>query len=146
MEGGEGGKQDVELPFALEVRDSAWHMCVAEGQVRRVNVEVRQRAAARGDGTRQRTLPVGGKRLAIQGAQQIEVHRIRLKLHVVHGEHRAPGFERHRPPEPRPGRPHIHVADDIVELVQLPLVHDVELHLAAARGRQSRIHPRDVGQ
>ena len=41
MERRERGEQDVELTVALEMRDRAGHVLVAERQVRRINDEVR---------------------------------------------------------------------------------------------------------
>ena len=144
VKGGKRGEQNVELAPALYSRDRARYVRVAKSQVRRIDDEVGQRTAACRDATRERALPVGGKGLAIQRAQQIEVHRIRLELHVVHGEHGAASFERHRPANPRFGRAHVHVVNDIIQLVQVALVPDVELQRSTARCRERGVHPRDV--
>jgi hypothetical protein len=100
MERRERREQDVQLAPPLQLRLGAGHVLVAEGHVRRVDEEVRQRSAPRVHRPGDRPLPVGGERLPVQRAQQVEVHWIGAQLHVVDGEHGAADLERHVPEQP----------------------------------------------
>ena len=146
MEGGEGGKEDVQLAATREVRDRAGHVTVRKGEVRSVDEESVERSAAGRHRSRQRALPVRWKGLSVQRAEQIPIHRLGTQLHVVHRQHGTARLERDRAAETRPRRPHIQLAQRVVEVAKVALVPDVQNHPAAARRGQRRIHPRHILQ
>ena len=146
VECGEGRKKNVELALAAGFGYRARHMSIFEDERRLLHLEMIERAARRSHGAGDVSLPVVRERLAVQGAQQIEIDRRRLELDVLDRQHFTARLERHVSEQPRSRRPHIHVAEHVVEELRVPQTADVELQLAAARRRQRRIYPGHIGQ
>ena len=135
MERRESGKENVELAVATRFGDCTGHVRILEDQRRLFDLEMIERASGRAHGSSDVSLPVVRERFAIQRAQQVEVHRRRLQLHVLDSQNVAARLERHVPEQPRARRPHVHVCQDVVEILRVALTTDVELHLAATGRR-----------
>ena len=105
-----------------------------------------ERSAGRPDSSGDFPLPIVRKRFTVEGPQQIEIDGRCIQLDVLHDENRPTGRKRHLPQQSRTRRTHVHIRQDVIEILRIPLAPDVELHLAAARCRERRIDPRDIRQ
>ena len=119
-------------------------MRITKGEIRGIHVEVGEQSSTRTHRAGERPLPVCGKRLAVQCPKQVEVHRVRLQLHVVHRQHRPTRLERHRTTQPGLGGTYVHVVNHVIQFLQITCIHDVEVQRPAPRDRERGVHPRDI--
>ena len=97
VKGGERRKEDVELAFSRQLTHRSRYVRVLENERRSLDLETVERPAWRPHVPGDLALPVVRKVLAVQSAQQVEIHRHRLEVDVLHGQHRPARFERHVP-------------------------------------------------
>ena len=80
----ERGKEDVELAFAPCFGNRPGHVCILENECGLLDLEMVERSAGSTHGSGKVSLPIIGKRFAVQSAQQIEIDGRRLQLDVLH--------------------------------------------------------------
>jgi hypothetical protein len=142
----ERGAQDVELALRRADADGARHVGVAEDEARLREAPAVERPAERAGAPGDRPRPRVREVLPVELAQEAEVDGRRLDVHVLEHEHRAADAVRHAPDEPGAHAAHVHVAQRVLDHAQVArVVADVQPHAAAARRRQRRVDPRDVG-
>ena len=84
VEGRERGKEDVELAFPPCLGNCTGHVCILENECGLLDLEMVERSAGSTHGSGKVSLPIIGKRFAVQSAQQIEIDGRRLQLDVLH--------------------------------------------------------------
>ncbi|CAA9340534.1 MAG: hypothetical protein AVDCRST_MAG40-2378 [uncultured Gemmatimonadaceae bacterium] len=146
-EPGEGREQDVEPAAAARLVHRAGDVGVAEHHVRRVHLEAVEAAAARAHPPGELPRPRVGEVLAVELPDEAEVERVGAHVHPGHAQHLAAHAEGHRAAEPRVHRAHVHVAQRVVQHVEVArVVADAEPQPPAPRGGEGRVHPRHVAQ
>ena len=115
----ERGNVYVELASSSRLRDGAGNVRIGEGERGLLDVKMIQGTARSADCSRDVTLPIVREPFPVQRAEQIEIHRSRLKIDVLHDQDLAAKAVSHVAQQMRASAPHIHLGDYEVQKIRI---------------------------